>query len=180
MRRFFRGNEMIGLGIVIIALGAGLSLTGPSPAIGIFVMLIGGALALWAWRRRRTDDTETPVPANSNLRPEPVQPFIRALTWVKRPEAAIAAKQKDATVPTVNAMDADSTPRYDYDRAKWTLLVEYDDDIARIHHALLPYGQYYVDQLASIYLTLNDKQYLPKIVDKIIASARENALRRAG
>jgi hypothetical protein len=53
-----------------------------------------------------------------------------------------------------------------YDRAKWKALVEYDPDISRVVSALSPYGQKYVDQLATGYLALNDKNYLPMIVQK--------------
>lgn len=66
-----------------------------------------------------------------------------------------------------------------YDKAKWKALVEYDPDISRVVSALSPYGQKYVDQLATGYLALNDKSYLPMIVQKILATAKEDAARRA-
>jgi hypothetical protein len=45
-------------------------------------------------------------------------------------------------------------------------------------NALFPYGQKYVDQLATGYLALNDKEYLPMIVQKILATAKDDAARR--
>ena len=72
-----------------------------------------------------------------------------------------------------------SAPRYARnDKAKWKALVEYDPDISRIANALFPYGQKYVDQLATGYLALNDKEYLPMIVQKILATAKDDAARR--
>jgi hypothetical protein len=66
-----------------------------------------------------------------------------------------------------------------YDLAKWNALVQYDDDIARIEAALKPYGQKYIDQFAAAYLALNDKQYLPIIIQKIIATAKQDSAQRA-
>ena len=72
-----------------------------------------------------------------------------------------------------------SAPRYARnDKAKWKALVEYDPDISRVVNALSPYGQKYVDQLATGYLALNDKEYLPMIVQKILATAKDDAARR--
>jgi hypothetical protein len=62
-----------------------------------------------------------------------------------------------------------------YDEAKWAAVCQYDDDICRVAAALKPYGEQYVDELARAYLTLNDKQYLPMIVQKIIEMARRDA-----
>jgi hypothetical protein len=70
-------------------------------------------------------------------------------------------------------------PRYGYDRAKWDALVAFDEDIARIEQALAPYGQSYVDQFAAAYLALNDKRYLPAIIEKILASAKQDARARS-
>jgi hypothetical protein len=48
----------------------------------------------------------------------------------------------------------------------------YDPDISRVVNALFPYGQKYVDQLATGYLALNGKEYLPMIVQKIHCERR--------
>jgi hypothetical protein len=65
-----------------------------------------------------------------------------------------------------------------YDYAKWNALVQYDSDIARLTKVLTPYGQKYVDELATAYLALNDKAYLPMIVQKILATAKQDAAAR--
>jgi len=69
---------------------------------------------------------------------------------------------------------------YDYDRARWNALVDHDDDIRRIVNGLEPYGQRYIDQFAAAFLALNDKEYLPMIVKKILESARREGIRARG
>lgn len=64
---------------------------------------------------------------------------------------------------------------YRYDHAKWNALVEYDPEISRIESILRPYGQKYVDQFAAAFLTLNDKSYIPNIIEKILEAARQDA-----
>jgi hypothetical protein len=56
----------------------------------------------------------------------------------------------------------------DYDEEKWNALIKYDDDVARVADKLRPFGQKWIDEFARSYLVLNDKQYLPTIVKKII------------
>ncbi|MHB1668746.1 hypothetical protein [Thiomonas sp.] len=62
-----------------------------------------------------------------------------------------------------------------FDRAKWNALVQYDQDISSLAEKLQPLGTKWVDQLASSYLALNDKKYLPDIERKIVAAARVEA-----
>jgi len=59
-----------------------------------------------------------------------------------------------------------------FDRDKWNALLEYDDLIAEIVRKLRPLGQKWIDELAASYLAINDKSYLPAIVQKIIAKAK--------
>ena len=63
------------------------------------------------------------------------------------------------------------TPPPGFDRAKWNALVQYDNDIAAVAERLQPLGQKWLDEFASSYLALNDKQYLPSIEQKIVAAA---------
>jgi len=79
----------------------------------------------------------------------------------------------------------DVTPRqasrqngYTYDQAKWNALVQYDPDIAKIVKALAPYDRKYTEELAAAYLAINDKAYLPMIIQKILASAKQDASAR--
>jgi hypothetical protein len=67
------------------------------------------------------------------------------------------------------------SPQYRYDRNRWNALVEYDPELARVEATLQPYGQKYIDQLATAYLTLNDKNKLPDIIKKIIETAKRDS-----
>jgi hypothetical protein len=62
-----------------------------------------------------------------------------------------------------------------YDKERWRVLLNNDADISRVAKVLAPYGQKYVDELAAAYLVRNDKEYLPMILRKIIASARRDS-----
>ncbi len=62
--------------------------------------------------------------------------------------------------------------RKNFDRNKWDALVKYDDDVALAVEQLKPLGQQWIDELAASYLALNEKHYLPNLVQKIIAAAR--------
>lgn len=65
----------------------------------------------------------------------------------------------------------------DFDGRKWNALLQYDPDIKRIADELARYDQKYVDQFASAFMALNDKNYLPQIVQTILATARADAAR---
>src|ERR1700688_850126 len=62
-----------------------------------------------------------------------------------------------------------------YDEQEWRALLSSDADISRLAKALEPYGRKYVDEFATAYLALNDKDYLPMILRKIIASASRDS-----
>lgn len=62
-----------------------------------------------------------------------------------------------------------------YDRAKWNALVQYDPDISTAAEIIRPFGQMWVDELGSSYMALNDKSYLPRIVEQISERAKKYA-----
>ena len=62
-----------------------------------------------------------------------------------------------------------------YDFVRWNALVQYDADIKRIVDALTPFGQKYVDEFARAFMALNDKSYLPQIIENILATAKADA-----
>jgi hypothetical protein len=64
-----------------------------------------------------------------------------------------------------------------YDIVRWNALVQYDADIKRIVDALAPFGQKYIDEFAQAFMALNDKSYLPQIIEKILATAKADAAR---
>lgn len=59
-----------------------------------------------------------------------------------------------------------------YDHQRWAALVQYDQNISSAVDLVRPFGQNYVDELASAYLALNDKEYLSRITDDIISRAK--------
>jgi hypothetical protein len=62
-----------------------------------------------------------------------------------------------------------------YDLKKWNALLQYDADIKRVADALAPYGQKYLDQFAEAFMTINDKNYLPQIIQTILSTAKTDA-----
>lgn len=62
-----------------------------------------------------------------------------------------------------------------YDKVRWKSLVQSDPDLSRLVAVLTPYGQKYVDELATACMALKDKRYLPIILKEIVASARRDA-----
>lgn len=78
---------------------------------------------------------------------------------------------KDDSAPTpapvyVPAQQPGALPAPPYDVARWNALVEYDPELKEAAARLAVYGQAYVDKLATDFLTLNDRSYLPTIVAK--------------
>ncbi|MBK3660379.1 hypothetical protein JJE66_03815 [Bradyrhizobium diazoefficiens] len=65
-----------------------------------------------------------------------------------------------------------AAPQSGYDARKWDALLKYDDELARIAALLEPLGKKWSDRLASDYLAINDKRYLPEIARKIMLDAR--------
>jgi hypothetical protein len=68
-----------------------------------------------------------------------------------------------------------SRPTKDYDVEKWEALLK--KGIGMVAQKLRPLGEKWVDEFARAFLILNDKQYLPDIVQRIIADAKEEAER---
>lgn len=66
-----------------------------------------------------------------------------------------------------------------FDRQKWNALVMYDRDIAAATEQLRFLGPKWLDEFASGYLAINDKQYLQQIVDGIVSRAQEEHVRKS-
>jgi hypothetical protein len=98
------------------------------------------------------------------------------------PQVEPAAIPQAARVFVPRKADDDAEPApesaavlHSYDTQKWRALLSSDADISRLAKALEPYGQKYLDEFAAAYLALNDKDYLPVILRKIIASAARDS-----
>jgi hypothetical protein len=158
-------------GAILIVVGLFFCLTIVGAVFGIPMILIGIICVVVGMMRRRTVITnvvqvsnvpgqQSWAPQNQDTsRPEPMFDHPKMIT-------ANPVPQK----PNVRPVTAES-----YDRAKWDALVSYDDDIARVVDALQPFGQKYVDQLATAYLAINDKDYLAVICQKVVATAKSDS-----
>jgi hypothetical protein len=85
------------------------------------------------------------------------------------------AASESAPVLTEDAAHRTGCGVSSYDEKAWHRLVENDSDLWRLTSILADYGQQYVDELARDYLAAIDKNRLPAIVERIIATAKKNA-----
>ena len=63
-------------------------------------------------------------------------------------------------------------PENNFDRAKWNALLQYDKDIEAAAEKIRPLGPKWMDEFGFSYLSLNDKNYLTTIIEKIAERAR--------
>lgn len=68
-------------------------------------------------------------------------------------------------------------PAKTYDVSRWNALVEYDPELKAAAARLAIYGPKYIDALATDFLALNDKSYLPTIVRNVEKLARSDFAR---
>jgi hypothetical protein len=83
----------------------------------------------------------------------------------------------DAGVESTAATATRKKPTPLYDEHKWAILLKYDDEIATVAGRIRRLGKRWEDELAYVYLALNDKSYLAKIENKIYADERAEAVR---
>src|SRR5258708_6637163 len=133
-------------------------------APGFLCMVLGLIFLQIAERKRRRTKSSASRSDQSEPRaePAPIQQTIQAPMPPKADEDERADREN-------------ATGLYSYDKQRWRALLSSDADISRLTKVLAPYGQKYVDELAAAYLVLNDKDYLPMILRKIIASASRDS-----
>lgn len=154
-------------GVILIVVGLLVCLTIMGIPFGLFLILVGVVLIIFGSRRRTVITNVVQVsttPSQQSLSIEesdgghvvrpPRQPPIIDVSPPRQPAQFI------------------SSGAHDYDRAKWNALVTYDEDIAQVEKRLRVLGQQWVDKFAQAYLAINDKSYLPMILNKIVAEAR--------
>jgi len=184
--RLGRGGMIVRIfGCVLFILGFLISLSIVGAIFGVPMMGLGVLLMIFGGGRRKVvinnvvSVNSAPAALPREMQSDFVDAQPRAPRWEPLPEP----RDRQALPPPNRSHDREPGLRTinpdPYDKAKWKALVEYDPDISRVVSALSPYGQKYVDQLATGYLALNDKSYLPMIVQKILATAKEDAARRA-
>ena len=154
-------------GILMLASAGGVILIIGNNPFGIFLsflLTIGGLLGIFSGQRVKSASTITTNPTE----PYNIKPDSNNVQQSPYQSKGV----EDSTSSTFNS-SASITARFDRD--KWSALLKYDKDIALIADKLQPLGQKWMDELASSYLVLNDKQYLPEIEHKIIVAARREA-----
>ena len=88
-------------------------------------------------------------------------------------KSRLASSERDnEPLHTERQTSTDQSQPKPFDVEKWNALLKYDQDIANEAEKLRPLGDKWVDEFARAYLVLNDKQYLPGIVRKIISDAK--------
>jgi hypothetical protein len=171
------------LGALLIITGFFLLFTIFLIPLGVILMILGMVLmVVGGGRRKVVINNVVSVNAPPAALPRDVQQEFATAERLQRREPLLEHRQNFA-LPAPEHQYRERELRTinpePYDSAKWKALVEYDPDISRVVAALSPYGQKYVDQLAAGYLALNDKNYLPMIVQKILATAKDDAAGRA-
>ena len=143
------------LGAVLLVGGFLLCLSIVWAAIGFLMMGFGLICLLVAERKNKHS-------SDGNRSQQPLSPH---------PE------HKAGLAPVTYSSDrrSDITVSSAYDKVRWKSLVQSDPDLSRLVAVLTPYGQKYVDELATACMALKDKRYLPIILKEIVASARRDA-----
>jgi hypothetical protein len=126
---------------------------------------VGGFLALAAWKQENAGNEASSKQASGTSL---AQTSANSGQFRERKAQQIANINQPAPL-------AGSNRTYQYDKTKWQALLEFDPDISKVEAVLRPYGQKYVDQFAAGFLVLNDKAYIPNIIQKVIETARQDA-----
>lgn len=180
------------LGVIFIVSGLLACLTIIGIPFGIFLIIVGIVCVAVGGRRNTVITNVVQVSNTPGLQqaqiPLGADVPINRLRTIDAPsyDARLIERERPAPQsarrfepPIVDQPAEEATRgRYSYDRKKWDALVEFDDDIGRVAKALQPYGDKYIDQFAAAYLALNDKQYLPAIVQKILETAKQDGAAR--
>ncbi len=152
------------LGWLLLVGGLLLCLSILWAAPGFFCMGLGLIFLQIAERKRRK--AKSAAWSSDPSEPQAEQAQIPDAAWAVVPPET----EEDAGAGRENV-----TGPYSYDRQEWRALLGSDADISRVAKVLECYGQKYVDGFAAAYLALNDKDYLPAILRKIVASASRDS-----
>ncbi len=169
------------LGVVLILFGLLLCLTIFLAPLGFFLIFVGIVCVVLGGRQRTVINnvvqvSSTPGPSFQQANIPDADDRRRTLKTIEPPRFA---EHDPSPLIDVTPRQPQTYNGFMYDKAKWDALVRYDSDISKVVEALAPYGQKYVDELAAGYLALNDKAYLPMIVQKIVANAKQDQPRNA-
>lgn len=134
-----------------------------NPALG-GVLLAGSTFACWELLGFGSIGRMFVIPIGASS----VMAFIASLSETPSRQP----KQR----PVESSADDASSPQLD--RRKWEALLEYDRDVAEAASLVRPLGQAWLDEFATAFLALNDKSYLPGLVEKITARAKSEEKER--
>ncbi len=155
------------LGAILVVVGLLICLTIIGIPIGLILIFVGTLLIVFGSRRRTVITNVVQVSTTPGQQSVRMEDDTGRMVSPPRHSAMI-----DVT-PSKSGVSLNNLTAEDYDRAKWHALLKYDGDIARVAERLNVLGQHRVDEFAKAYLAINDKSYLPIILEKIIAQARK-------
>ena len=89
---------------------------------------------------------------------------------IRQTKVQVNLLNPNGTFATGNSVE---TGPIQIDSAKWNALVQYDKDVSAAVAKVQPYGAKWVNELAVAFLAINDKSYLPAIVEQIIRRASD-------
>lgn len=147
-------------------IGGGLALSKPGPSGAILITAALGYLIIAGWLQTNLFTITTMLLIGTA--------GVLALLTLADTEAAPRLSPNPST-PVVYPEPSATSTAPNFDRVKWNALVKYDPQIGEIAEKLRPLGDKWIDVFATDYLALEDKQYLPKIVRKVIADAKAEA-----
>jgi hypothetical protein len=147
-------------------IGGGLTLSKPGPSGAILITAALGYLIIAGWLQTNFFTIATMLLIGTA--------GVLALLTLGNTEAAPLLSPNPST-PVVYPGSPATNTAPNFDRVKWNALVKYDPQIDQIAEKLRGLGDKWIDVFAADYLALEDKQYLPEIVRKIIADAKAEA-----
>lgn len=158
-----REDKMRILGTILILVGLLLCFTLVGAIFGIPMMIAGCILVGVGGRRKvvinNTVTVSNAVPAGAS--PPENYPSVRRDRVVEPP------------LPRLGSTTASLPPPVDtFDRKRWLSLIRYDEELRSAAETVRVYGSKWEDELAEDYLRINDRTYLPKIVERIVSEAQ--------
>jgi hypothetical protein len=181
------GLVMRFVGTVSVIIGVGLCVSIIWAIIGFMAILFGLTCLLVAEKKAKRAHKSVLSAILKDERSKTRAALTKATKIQATPAFRIQAHDQTSASPLASpaatpdlstAHDRLTAPREQNLTAEKTLMWEAlcvnDPDIAHGVAMLAPYGKLYLDDFARAYLVFNDKEFLPLILKKIVAAARED------
>jgi hypothetical protein len=173
------------VGTVLLLMGILLCISVTWAAIGFFAMSLGLIFLLIHENKisRSRIPTKSPISFQEEV-PLQRQQTVRIASPaphplaipMKPPATPLFSNSHDLAFHDLSSSDsASASSPSSFNQEKWQALCAHDPELAKLVAVLRPFGTKYVDELARAFLFFNDKDYLPLILKKIVASARRDA-----